>query len=55
MQWLPAAKNRFAWRDIKGLAFFEDQEFISTGPGVFIERPGCSAAAFPPSPAVVKV
>ncbi len=38
MQWLPAAKNRSAWHDIKGLAFFEDEQFISTGPGDFIEN-----------------
>ncbi len=37
MQWLPAAKNRSAWHDIKGLAFFEDRQFFSTGPGEFIE------------------
>ncbi|MBC2714888.1 MAG: radical SAM protein [Desulfobacteraceae bacterium] len=38
MQWLPAAKNRSAWHGIKGLAFFEDEKFISTGPGDFIEN-----------------
>ncbi len=36
MQWLPAAKNRAAWHDIKGLAFFENEEFIATGPGELI-------------------
>jgi len=38
MQWLPAAKNRSAWNDIKGLAFFDGENFISTGSGDFIEN-----------------
>lgn len=37
MQWLPKAKNRAAWHDIKGLAFFENEEFIATGPGELIK------------------
>ncbi|MDA3897130.1 MAG: radical SAM protein [Desulfobacteraceae bacterium] len=38
MQWLPAAHNRSAWHGIKGLAFFEDGKFVSTGSGDFIEN-----------------
>jgi anaerobic magnesium-protoporphyrin IX monomethyl ester cyclase len=38
MQWLPVVKNRSAWHGIKGLAFFEDEQFISTGAGDFIEN-----------------
>ena len=38
MQWLPVAKDRTAWHDIKGLAFFEDGHFIFTGAGEFIEN-----------------
>jgi radical SAM superfamily enzyme YgiQ (UPF0313 family) len=38
IQWLPAADDRSAWYDIKGLAFLEDGKFISTGPGDFIEN-----------------
>jgi len=36
MQWLPAVKDRSAWHDIQGLAFFEDEQFIFTGAGEFI-------------------
>ncbi len=36
MQWLPVVKDRSAWHDIKGLAFFEDEQFIFTGAGEFI-------------------
>jgi len=38
MQWLPAAKDRSVWHGIKGLAFFEGENFISTGAGDFIEN-----------------
>jgi radical SAM superfamily enzyme YgiQ (UPF0313 family) len=38
MQWLPAAKDRSLWHGIKGLAFFEDGKFVSTGSGDFIEN-----------------
>jgi anaerobic magnesium-protoporphyrin IX monomethyl ester cyclase len=37
MQWLPSAKNRSAWHGIKGLAFIDEENFISTGSGEFIE------------------
>ena len=31
MQWLPKAKKRAEWHHIKGLAFFENGKFITTG------------------------
>jgi radical SAM superfamily enzyme YgiQ (UPF0313 family) len=37
MRWLPAANNRSAWRDISGLAFFENGKFVTTGPGDLIQ------------------
>ncbi|PIP42059.1 MAG: B12-binding domain-containing radical SAM protein [Desulfobacterales bacterium CG23_combo_of_CG06-09_8_20_14_all_51_8] len=37
MQWMPAAGSRSAWHGIKGLAFMDGGQFISTGPGEFIE------------------
>jgi len=36
MRWLPEARNRDAWRNIKGLAFFENKEFVTTGLGEFV-------------------
>jgi len=36
MQWLPAAKDRSAWHDINGLAFMDNDAFVTTGAGEFI-------------------
>ncbi len=36
-QWLPQARNRAAWHAIKGLAFLEGGEFITTGEGEHVQ------------------
>ncbi len=36
-EWLPAARNRSAWQDIKGLAFLENGAFVTTGPGEHVQ------------------
>ncbi|MCU0600276.1 MAG: B12-binding domain-containing radical SAM protein [Desulfobacterales bacterium] len=36
-QWLPAYRDRTSWNAIKGLAFINDGQFITTGQGDFIE------------------
>ncbi|MDO9262771.1 MAG: hypothetical protein Q7U02_02315, partial [Desulfosalsimonadaceae bacterium] len=36
MEWLPVSHNRAAWKDIKGLAFMDDNRYVTTGPGEVI-------------------
>jgi anaerobic magnesium-protoporphyrin IX monomethyl ester cyclase len=36
-QWLPAYRDRSSWNGVKGLAFFDNGQFVTTGQGDFIE------------------
>ncbi len=36
-KWLPVYNDRSVWHTIKGIAYMSGREFISTGPGEFIE------------------